>query len=220
VQHVLTAFEDKTTIEQVPESHSSWKQAAHKKPLSRLRVLIRALRASGKRREAFSESIREGNSKGFFVDPEAGQRGEMKSIHVPECNLLRDVDTRWDSVYYMIKRARILRPVSLFFFFLPILSSGTPQAIETFLGQSRNIDLDPEELRLSKLEWAILKDLEMILLVGSSLKVAILDFNFSLPLVSSPSSDGHGKGSHSCPLWCHTVAGAFHDQVGAAYGQV
>jgi hypothetical protein len=219
VQHVLAAFEDQKTIDQVAESYSSWKQAAHMKPLSRLRVLIRALRASGKRREAFSESIREGNSKGLFVDPEACQRGEMKSIHVPECNLLRDVDTRWDSVYYMIKRARILRPVSLFFF-LPILSSGTPQAIETFLGQSRNMDLDPEALRLSKHEWAILKDLEMILLVSLSLKVAILDSNFSHPLVSSPSSDGHGKGSHSCPLGCHTGTGALHDQVGAAYKQV
>ena len=113
VQHVLAAFEDNKTIDKVPES--SWKEAAQKKPLSRLRALIRALRASGKRCEAFSESIREGNSKGLFVDPEACQHGEMKSVHVPECNLLRDVDTRWDSVYYMIKRARILRPVSLFF---------------------------------------------------------------------------------------------------------
>jgi hypothetical protein len=111
VQHVLTAFGDDTIIRQVPESYSSWKQAAYKKPLSRLRALIRALRASGKRREAFQESIREGNSKGLFVDPEACQRGEMKSIHMPEYNLLRDVDTRWDSVYHMIKRARVMRPV-------------------------------------------------------------------------------------------------------------
>lgn len=117
VQHVLAAFEDDMVIDNVPngggtsKSYEAWKGAVGKKPITRLRALIKALRGSGKRREAFADSIREGNAKSHFVDPEAQERGELHIIKVPEVTLLRDVDTRWDSVYHMISRARILRPV-------------------------------------------------------------------------------------------------------------
>lgn len=114
VQHVLTAFENSTLIDQIPEGHEKWKEAAFKKPLTRLRALVRALRASGQRREAFQACIREGNQNAHFVDPEAREGGERKVVQVPELALLRDVDTRWDSVYHMISRARILRPVRPF----------------------------------------------------------------------------------------------------------
>ena len=114
VQHVLAAFENETFIDQVPEGHEKWKEAVLKKPLTRLQALIRALRASGRWREAFQACIRDGNQKSHFVDPNARECGEEKVITVPECALLRDVDTRWDSVYHMISRARILRPVSSF----------------------------------------------------------------------------------------------------------
>lgn len=114
MQHVLTAFENTSCIDQVQEGHEKWKEAALKKPLTRLRALIRALRASGRRREAFQACIREGNQNSHFVDPEARECGEEKVVQVPECALLRDVETRWDSVYHMISRARALRPVRPF----------------------------------------------------------------------------------------------------------
>jgi hypothetical protein len=114
VQHVLAAFEDGRFIDQVPEGYEKWKEAVRKKPLTRLRALIRALRASGRRREAFQDCIREGNQNSHFVDPEARECGEENVVQVPECALLRDVDTRWDSVYHMISRARTLRPVRPF----------------------------------------------------------------------------------------------------------
>lgn len=113
MQHVLTAFEDATVIGKVPETYDeSWKRALRRKLIARLRALIRALRASGKRREAFRERIRSGNAESEFVDPEARELGECKVVKVPELTLLRDVDTRWDTVYYMITRARTLRPVT------------------------------------------------------------------------------------------------------------
>jgi hypothetical protein len=110
---VLAAFEDDAIIDQVPDANNSpWKNAARKKPLSRLRALIRAIRGSGKRREEFYETIREGNSKKHFVNPEAATNAPQEPIHVPEQALLHDVITRWDSVYHMITRARSLRPVT------------------------------------------------------------------------------------------------------------
>lgn len=117
VQHVLTAFEDPTIIDAVPEvGFEEWKRAVRAKPVARLRAMIRALRASGKRREAFYEGIRSGNANSEFVDPEARERGECRVVQVPELALLRDVDTRWDSVYHMIARAHTLRPVMFLFF--------------------------------------------------------------------------------------------------------
>lgn len=112
VQRVIKSFENNAIIDSIPDDgHEAWKEAACQKPLARLRALIRALRASGKRREAFDESIREGNEKSRFVDPEAREQGMRKTIKVPQLALLRDVDTRWDSVYYMVERAHMLRPV-------------------------------------------------------------------------------------------------------------
>ena len=37
-------------------------------------------------------------------------------VQVQHLQLLRDVKTRWDSVYYMIRRLRLLRPVSRDYF--------------------------------------------------------------------------------------------------------
>ena len=114
VQEVIKSFESDQIIDLVPDdNHETWKEAARKKPLARLRALIRALRASGKRREAFDESIFKSNSKNHFFDPDAReQNNQLKTVEVPQLNLLRDVDTRWDSVYQMVKRAHLLRPVS------------------------------------------------------------------------------------------------------------
>src|SRR6266481_4174875 len=121
VQHVLAAFEDDAVIDEVPDAgHSSWKKAARKKTLSRLQALIHAMHASGRQCEAFFESIHEGNSKKLFIDPEVSEHGAMRPVHVPENALLRDVPTRWDSVYHMISHAHSLCLVT---FFLDLLLS-------------------------------------------------------------------------------------------------
>jgi hypothetical protein len=40
--------------------------------------------------------------------------GKRVVVQVPELQPLRDVKTRWDSVYLMLRRLRQLRPVSHF----------------------------------------------------------------------------------------------------------
>ena len=79
-------------------------------PIGLARAAVRAIRGSGLRREAFNEVIDNGNKKGWFKGPDG------KLITLKKLQLLRDVKTRWDSVYYMISRLRQLRPVCCLFF--------------------------------------------------------------------------------------------------------
>ena len=110
---MLAAFEDDAIIDQVPDANNSpWKNAARKKTLSRLHALIRAIHGSGKRHEEFYETIREGNLKKHFINPEAATNAPQNPIHVPSQALLHDVLTRWDSVYHMIAHACSLHPVT------------------------------------------------------------------------------------------------------------
>lgn len=77
-------------------------------PIKQARTIVRALRASDGRRKGFLQTIRSGNDMGWFKVNE-------KVLKLPELQLLRDVKTRWDSVYHMLRRLRELRPVSLLF---------------------------------------------------------------------------------------------------------
>lgn len=88
-----------------PESQS-YDDAVARDPIALGRNVVRAIRGSGKRREDFDEVIDNGNAKDWF----AGD-SKKKAIHVPHKQLLRDVSTRWDSVYHMINRLREMRPV-------------------------------------------------------------------------------------------------------------
>lgn len=110
-------------------------------PISLGRAVVRAIRASGQRRVHFVTIIKDGNTNKHFSI--AGG----PPIQVPSLQLLRDVKTRWDSVYYMIKRLRLMRP-----------------AIDHFLASPVNKDLVSH--RLSDVEWGVLQDFEAILAVS------------------------------------------------------
>lgn len=88
-----------------------WLAGIKRDPLGRARRIIRLLRSSDQRREGFRRSIQEGNERNWFS--EKTPDGNRRSVQVPELQLLRDVKTRWDSVYMMLQRLRVLRPVSL-----------------------------------------------------------------------------------------------------------
>lgn len=103
-------------LEDVPEdwepppfthTKQSYAEAVARDPIALGRAVVRAIRASGTRREAFDDAIETGNAKNWFKDGK-------KTIRVKPLQLLRDVSTRWDSVYYMINRLREMRPVSHF----------------------------------------------------------------------------------------------------------
>jgi hypothetical protein len=107
-QHVIDKF---TNIELVdsddfvaeklsgPPQHQTTAEAVSRDPIAMGRNIVRAIRSSGERRKAFKKLIRNGNAGGWFKDP------------LKERQLLRDVKTRWDSVYFMIKRLSELEPV-------------------------------------------------------------------------------------------------------------
>ena len=66
-----------------------------------------AIRVSGACREAFAAVIRDGNIDRQFKNPDTGAIMMLSPLQ-----LLRDVPTGWDSVYYMIHHFRYLHPVS------------------------------------------------------------------------------------------------------------
>lgn len=70
------------------------------------RAVVQAIRASGSRREAFNDVVKNGNAKGWFKSGDPRQ-----AVILNELQLLRDVRTRWDSVYRMLDRLREMRPV-------------------------------------------------------------------------------------------------------------
>jgi len=87
-----------------------WLIGIQRDPLSRARRVVRLLRSSDLRREGFRDFIKDGNQRGWFIGKD--KDNNRITIEVPQLELLRDVKTRWDSVYMMLRRLRQLRPVS------------------------------------------------------------------------------------------------------------
>ncbi|KIL54933.1 hypothetical protein M378DRAFT_182369 [Amanita muscaria Koide BX008] len=105
------------------------------------RNTVRAIRASGQRIERFENTIEVGNEKEWFGVDKDGDPIILKSLQ-----LLRDVRTRWDSVYFMIQRFLQLR-----------------QAIEHFLTNPLNKDI--AHLRMTDAEWNQLEDFGAVLMI-------------------------------------------------------
>ena len=70
-------------------------------PIALACSVVGAIQGSGMHRDAFDEVIVNGNAKGWFK-----QGQPLKTIKLKPLQLLRDVQTRWDSVYYMLNRLR------------------------------------------------------------------------------------------------------------------
>lgn len=79
----------------------TWMEGIKRDPLNRARRVIRLLRSSDEHRTSFRKLIQDASQHDMFTPA------------VPDVQLLRDVKTRWDSVYKMLSRLRQLRPVSL-----------------------------------------------------------------------------------------------------------
>jgi hypothetical protein len=85
----------------------AWYSGLKRDPLKRARRVVRILRSSDKRKQEFTRVIDQGNESGWFKSAD----GEV--VVIPHLELLRDVRTRWDSVFYMIERLLALRQVSV-----------------------------------------------------------------------------------------------------------
>lgn len=93
-----------------PDSNAeqTYDEAVARDPISLGRTVVRVIRASGIRRDSFEDVVANGNTKGWFNQ---GQPPNQQIVKVPSRQLLRDVRTRWDSVFYMLSRLREMRPV-------------------------------------------------------------------------------------------------------------
>ncbi|KAF9222733.1 hypothetical protein BS17DRAFT_707780 [Gyrodon lividus] len=120
----------------------TYKDALERDPIALGCAVVQALRASGQHQDAFEDFIKEGNTKGYWEEED--KDGEAIKIKINVLQLIRDVKTCWDSVYYMIRRLRLLQ-----------------QPIDAFLEQPNNKDL--KKHKLSTMEWKVLKDIEVIL---------------------------------------------------------
>jgi hypothetical protein len=112
-QHVIGEFTNIELSESVDDfvaeelachpDHQTFEDAVKRDPVTLGRNIMRVLRSSSSRRDAFDQHIRDGNEKGWF--------------DVGQLQLLRDVKMRWDSVYYMLRRLRELQPVCCYYVF-------------------------------------------------------------------------------------------------------
>jgi len=88
-----------------------WFTGIKRDPIKRARRMVRFLRASDQRRDGLRDFIKTGNEKQLFS--QKTDDGKRSVVQVKDLQLLRDVKTRWDSVYLMLERLFLLRPVSL-----------------------------------------------------------------------------------------------------------
>ena len=90
------------------EFSSDWlyNAALEADPIAHCRKLVSNCCASGQRREDLQATITDANKARLF-----GKDDKGISIQLPSLQLLRDVDTRWSSIYLMLERVLDLYPV-------------------------------------------------------------------------------------------------------------
>jgi hypothetical protein len=85
----------------------NYEQACACNPIALCHGAICAIHASGQCLDYFAELICDGNEKGWFTAP----ANPDKIIKVPQLQLLCDVRTCWDSIYFMIHWCHAMCPV-------------------------------------------------------------------------------------------------------------
>src|SRR5713226_7666056 len=76
-------------------------------PIKHARRIVRIVRSSDQRKQAFKNVISAGNNSGWF------RSHNNEVIKLPDLKLLCDVKTRWDLVYHMIEHLLELQLVSV-----------------------------------------------------------------------------------------------------------
>jgi hypothetical protein len=95
-----------TTLETLwvtSQADTGYTKALQSNLVVRIQEIVRQLRSSGQRREAFRQTIIDGNRTKHF------------QVEIPHLQLLRSVPTRWSSAFQMIDRFLLLSPaINLF----------------------------------------------------------------------------------------------------------
>jgi hypothetical protein len=123
-----------------------WRAIIRGDVVAKTRDLINACRKSPQRRQSLHVTITVGKEEGKW---------ECRALQ-----LLRDVDTRWSSIYLMIDRYIYLHPVSIQFKFLvPVLRlTNSTQAVNSWILQA-----GLQKYLLNKDEITILKEIKEFL---------------------------------------------------------
>jgi hypothetical protein len=75
--------------------------------------MVGFIRKSGQRRDQLLNTIKQGNDQQLWTETvEHDGRTEQVVVPLKPLMVLPDVKTRWDSVFYMLRRLRYLRQVS------------------------------------------------------------------------------------------------------------
>ena len=83
--------------------------------------MVGFIRKSGQRRDQLLNIIKEGNDQQLWTETvERDGQTEQVVVQLKPLRVLPDVKTRWDSVFYMLRRLRYLRQVSQFLCALPM----------------------------------------------------------------------------------------------------
>ena len=109
ITDVSLATENALAFEPAPResgAHGAFDAALARDPIATGRSLVRQVCASGQRWEHLSLIIEDSNKNLDFESQDG-------PVIIPNVQLIRDVDTRWDSIYFMIRRLRVLHPVSI-----------------------------------------------------------------------------------------------------------
>ena len=98
---------DKEQLNTLDDEVQAWYRGLKHDPIKCTCRIVHIMGLSDQRRQVFKNVINTGNDSGWFMSC------DNEVIELPDLELLHDVKTQWDSVYYMIERLLVLRPVSV-----------------------------------------------------------------------------------------------------------
>ncbi|KIM66647.1 hypothetical protein SCLCIDRAFT_110217 [Scleroderma citrinum Foug A] len=113
-------------------------EAVKRNPLGLRHDIVHAIHASGLQHDKFDKIVVTGNLQQWFRSP----AGEV--VQLPEAQLLRDIKTQWDSIFYMLNHLLALH-----------------LAIDCFL--SLPVQKDLANFKMVDMEWLILQEYAKIL---------------------------------------------------------
>jgi hypothetical protein len=98
----------------------TFEEAIKRDPMALGRDIVCVLQNSGQRRDLFDNIIQDGNEKGWFEVGDPPVPVQLRPVQ-----LLHDMITRWDTMYYMVRCLREMHPVSQLDFSLNLIDTNS-----------------------------------------------------------------------------------------------